>query len=129
MARILIIDDDDQFRRMLRNMLERAGHEVGEAPDGNVGIRFYRENHSDLVITDLIMPEKEGLETIQELRRDFQDIKIIAISGGGQFGPENYLYLAKKLGAHRTFTKPIEREALLGAVKDLSEGNSKLQRT
>src|SRR5210317_1834310 len=108
MPNILIIDDDNQFRTMLRKMVERNGYEVIEASDGKEGIKLYRKNPTDLIITDLIMPEKDGIETIQELRKDFPDVKIIAISGGGRLGPHDYLHLAKMLGAQRTLTKPIE---------------------
>ena len=90
MALILIIDDDDQIRRVLRKTLERDGYDVADAPNGKEGIRLYRENPADLVITDIIMPEKEGIETIRELRRDFPEVKIIAISGGGRIGPDSY---------------------------------------
>lgn len=119
MARILIIDDDVHILRMLRQTLERKGYEVIEASNGKEGIRLYREEPADLIITDLIMPEKEGIETIKELRRDFPQLKIIAISGGGRIGPEVYLSMAKKLGAMRTFIKPIAREELLEAVREL----------
>lgn len=121
MDHILIIDDDDQFRAMLYEMLERSGYEVTEASDGKEGIKFYRENPTDLIITDLIMPEKEGIETIQELKQDFSDVKIIAISGGGRVGPEDYLQLAKMLGAQRTLTKPVDRDELLKVVEELLE--------
>ena len=116
---ILVIDDDDQFRGMLRQTLEHAGYEVTDAPNGKEGIRVFRENPADLVITDIIMPEKEGIETIKELRRDFPDVKIIAISGGGRIGPVSYLKMAKGLGAQCTLTKPIEREELLKTVMEL----------
>ena len=86
MARILIIDDEEKFRKMLRQMLERAGHEVVEAPDGKEGVKLYREKLTDLIITDIFMPEKEGIQTIKELKRDFPEAKIIAISGGGRNG-------------------------------------------
>jgi len=119
MALILIIDDNNQFRAMLREMLERTGYEVVEASDGKEGIKLYRENPTDLIITDLIMPEKEGIETIMELRRDFPDVKIIAISGGGRLDPGQYLIMAKSLGARYTFAKPVEREELLQAVEEL----------
>ncbi len=119
MARILIIEDDTQTRVMLRQMLTREGYEVVDAPDGKMGTRLYREEPTDLVITDLIMPEKEGIETIRELKQGYPDIKIIAISGGGRIEPEEYLCLAKKLGAERTFAKPIRREDLLGAIREL----------
>lgn len=119
MPLILIIDDDNQVRGMLRQTLERAGYDVLDAPNGKEGIKLYRQDPADLVITDLIMPEKEGIETIIELRRDFPAVKIIAISGGGRNDPEEYLHMAKTLGAQRTFTKPFERKELLEAVREL----------
>ncbi len=118
MARILVIDDDEQFRFMLRRILEHAGYEVAEAGNGEDGQRIYRDRPSDLVIVDLIMPEKEGLETIMELRHDFPHIKIIAISGGGRIGPEGYLEVAKNVGAVRALAKPVERQELLAALQD-----------
>lgn len=121
MPNILIIDDDNQFRTMLRKMVERNGYEVIEASDGKEGIKLYRKNPTDLIITDLIMPDKDGIETIQELRKDFPDVKIIAISGGGRLGPHDYLHLAKMLGAQRTLTKPIELPELLRNIKELLE--------
>ena len=117
--RILLIDDDVQILDMLRQTLEREGYEVVDAPNGKEGIRLYREDPADLIITDIIMPEKEGIETIMELKRDFPDVKIIAISGGGRNDPEEYLHMAKKLGAKRIFAKPVEREKLLGAIREL----------
>ena len=120
MARILIIDDDVQILDMLRQTLEREGFEVVDAPNGEEGIRLYREDPADLIITDIIMPEKEGIETIMELKRDFPDVKIIAISGGGRVDPEEYLHMAEKLGAKRTFAKPVEREDLLKAIQELT---------
>ena len=119
MVRILIIDDDPQILGMLGQILEREGHEVVEAPNGKVGLKLYRENPTDLIITDLIMPEKEGIETIMELRWDFPDVKIIAISGGGRIEAEEYLFMAQKLGVQRTFAKPIERAELLKSVREL----------
>jgi CheY-like chemotaxis protein len=116
---ILVIDDDDQLRGMLREMLEHAGYEVADAPNGKEGIRLYRENPADLVITDIIMPEKEGIETIMDLRREFPEVKIIAMSGGGTIEAEKYLRMAKGLGAVRTLTKPIERKELLEAVREV----------
>ena len=119
MPLILVIDDDDQVRGMLREMLGRAGYEVADAPNGKEGIRLYRQNPADLVITEIIMPEKEGIETIMDLRREFPGVKIIAMSGGGSIGPEDYLYMARRLGANRTFAKPLERDELLKAVGEL----------
>ena len=119
MASILIIDDEPQIRSMLRLMLERDGYEVIEAPDGIEGIRAYRQKPADLIITDLIMPNKDGIGMIIELQKEFPDVKIIAMSGGGLNKPEGYLKGAKKLGAACTLTKPIDREKMLRAVKNI----------
>jgi DNA-binding NtrC family response regulator len=124
MARILIIDDESQIRSMLRLMLERVGYEVMEAADGMEGIRQYRENPADLIITDLIMPNKDGIGMIIELKKEFPEIKIIAMSGGGVNRPEGYLDGAKKLGATRTLTKPIDRDEMLTAVKETLKENT-----
>jgi CheY-like chemotaxis protein len=118
MERILIIDDEPQIRSMLRLMLERVGYEVAEAPDGIEGIRRYRESPADLIITDLIMPNKDGIGMIIDLKKEFPKVKIIAMSGGGVNRPEGYLDGAKKLGATRTLTKPIDRDEMLKAVKE-----------
>jgi len=119
MAKILIIDDDIQIRTMLRKFLEPLGYDVHDAPDGKEGLRIYREKKADLIITDIIMPEKEGIELISELKREFRDAKIIAMSGGGRIGPDSYLKIAEKLGALHTFSKPISKNALLGVVRDI----------
>jgi DNA-binding response OmpR family regulator len=127
MARILIIDDDDQIRKMLRLTLNAAGFDVVEAQDGNIAMKiFHQDPMVDLVITDLIMPEKEGIETIIELRRDFPNIPIIAISGGGRIDPNDYLLLAKKLGAQITLEKPFSRKDIINAVNELITSESKL---
>jgi DNA-binding NtrC family response regulator len=118
-ARILIIDDEDQPRRMLQQVLMRAGYEVVEARDGNEGLQCFREAPTDVIITDILMPEKEGLETIIDLRRAFPTVKIIAISGGGRTGNLNFLDIAKRLGAQRTLQKPFDLQDMLGAVSDL----------
>ena len=118
MARILLIDDDTRVLETYFLMLERAGYEVVKATSGKEGTRLFRNNPTDLVITDIIMPEKEGLETIMELRRDFPNVKIIAISGGAFLEPDDYLEMAKQFGAMRTLTKPIDQEELLEAVRE-----------
>lgn len=126
MARILIIDDDDQIRKMLRLTLNAAGFDVVEAQDGKIAMKLFHQDLTvDLVITDLIMPEKEGIETIIELRRDFPNVPIIAISGGGRIDPNDYLLLAKKLGAQITLEKPFSRKDIINAVNKLitSEGS------
>ncbi|MCX6581188.1 MAG: response regulator [Candidatus Aminicenantes bacterium] len=119
MKRILVIDDDWQMREMMHQALERAGYEVAEAANGKIGLNIQREDPVDLVITDLIMPEKEGIETIRELRRDFPDMKIIAISGGGRASAEGYLSVAKTIGAHRTLSKPFDLKKILDLVEEL----------
>ena len=119
MPRVLVIDDDEQIVILLRSMLKRAGYEVLEARDGGRGMKLCRSERVDLVITDIIMPEMEGLELIMGLKREFPDMKIIAVSGGARNKPADYLNMASKLGAHRILTKPFERRELLTAVKEL----------
>ena len=121
MPRILIVDDEIQIRTMLRRMFEREGYEVIDAPDGKVAMSLHREEPADLIITDLVMPGTDGIETIIKLRKGFPEVKIIAMSGGGLVGGEDYLMMAKGLGAMRTFSKPIEREEMLKAVRELLE--------
>ncbi len=116
MARILIIDDEDELRSMLRQMLEQAGYEVTEAVNGAEGIQLYEQGRPDLIITDIIMPEKEGVETIIALRRADPDLPIIAISGGGRLDATDFLTMTKKLGARRTLSKPFRRDQFLEAV-------------
>jgi CheY-like chemotaxis protein len=121
MARILVIDDDDNVRLSVKLALEDAEHEVDEAADGAVGMNRLRSRPADLVITDIFMPEKEGLETIDELKRDFPQIKIIAISGGGSMDPQEYLQIAQKLGADRSLLKPFDIDLLVKTVDELLE--------
>jgi CheY-like chemotaxis protein len=121
MARILIIDDEAMIRDLLKELLEREGYETITASGGNDGIEIYREKPADLIITDLIMPGKEGIETIMELRRDFKDVKIMAMSGGGRIDPETYLQMAKTLGAVKTIAKPFDRKELLETIQELLE--------
>jgi DNA-binding NtrC family response regulator len=121
MTRILIIDDESMIRDLLVNILEREGYETITASGGKDGIKIYQENPTDLIITDLLMPEKDGIETIMELRRDFQDVKIIAMSGGGKIDPETYLEIAKTMGAIKTIEKPFNLRELLKTVQELLE--------
>jgi CheY-like chemotaxis protein len=119
MSRILIIDDERPVRAVLRQMLEKEGYEVDEAMDGAVGIRLLQTCPADLVITDLFMPEKEGIETMMEVRRHFPEVKIIAISGGGRMGKLDLLPMAKSFGAQRILAKPFERKELLQTVREV----------
>ena len=119
MAKILIVDDECEIRKMLQRVLGRSGHALFEASNGQEAIeQLQRESH-ELVITDIVMPEKEGLETIMQIRRDFPDVKIIAISGGGRVGATHYLDMAQRVGADRTFAKPFDRTDVINAVREL----------
>ena len=115
MASILIIDDQESIRTFLRTILEAAGYEVREASNGRVGLDLYRHKPTDLVITDILMPELNGLDMIVELTREFLDAKVIAISGSGE--GKNTLDHAKLLGARQTFRKPFSLPRFLDAVK------------
>lgn len=117
MAHILIIDDDPPTRRMLRQALEREGYGVIEACDGHEGLQYYRAAPTDLIITDILMPNKEGLETIMELRQDFPRARIIAISGGTKLGRLNFLAMAQKLGAQYTLQKPFSVQEMLEIIQ------------
>ncbi|HZC80158.1 MAG TPA: response regulator [Nitrospiraceae bacterium] len=119
MPRILIVDDEEEFRKLLRAILEKAGHEVLDAPDAQRGYALYRENLIDLLIVDLVMPKVSGAALIYKLRHDSSDTKIIAISGGGPRGEFDFLAAARVLGAHRTFLKPFKHNELLAAIKAL----------
>jgi DNA-binding response OmpR family regulator len=121
MARILVIDDDDKVREIMIKVLQGAGYEVDGAPEGNTGLSLFRKNSYNLVITDLIMPEKEGLQTIMELRTEAPDLKIIAISGGGRIGPDDHLRAAAAMGACEVFKKPFSIHKLTAAVKRILE--------
>lgn len=118
--RILVIEDDEVVRQMICRMLDDAGYETLDAVNGKEGIRAVAgDPHIGLVITDLIMPEKEGIETIGELRSRHPHIKILAISGGGQGGAHTYLSLAERIGANATLKKPFVTEELLALVREL----------
>lgn len=119
MARILVIDDESTVRGTIRAILEQAGYDVVEAPNGSEGIKLYRSKPADLVITDLFMPEKEGIETIRELRRYSPNVKIVAISGGSKKWNLTCLPVAEKVGAIRTVAKPFGMDEILGVVRDL----------
>lgn len=121
MADILVIDDDDDFRAMLCKLLIRAGYRVLDCQNGKKGIALIRKNAVPLVITDLIMPDQEGIETIIQLRKEFPEVKIIAISGGGRGSSDIYLDSAMRLGASRCFSKPFETATFLDAVREQLE--------
>jgi len=114
-ARILVIDDHEPLRALLRTVLEGVGHEVLEAANGRLGLELYRERSADLIITDLSMPEMNGLNLILELTRSFLNVKVIAMSGTPD--SEGPLRVAKLLGARQTFHKPFDMEEVLRAVE------------
>lgn len=114
-ARILIVDDDAGVRQVLKSMLVAAGYTVALANNGREAMDRLGEEGFDLIITDLVMPEQEGIETIKLLRRDYPEVKIIAISGA--FGGD-YLRIAGFLGAHRTIAKPVRMETVIRTVEE-----------
>ncbi len=115
MATILVIDDQEAIRSLLHRALEEAGHEVLEASNGRLGLELYRVRSADLIITDIVMPEMDGLELMLELTRSFLNVKVIAMSGGHESGES--LNVAKLLGARQTFHKPLDMDKLLSAVR------------
>ena len=119
MASVLVVDDEPEIRALLRQVLERDGHAVTEAENGRKAVRALRERTVDLVITDIIMPEQEGMETISEIRRLRPDVKIIAMSGGGRRLSMDFLPLAARLGADATIEKPFKPASIAAAVSDL----------
>jgi two-component system chemotaxis response regulator CheY len=117
MPSVLVVDDEDQIRQLIRETLEQAGYAVREARDGKEGLEQYRAHPADLVIMDILMPDQDGLESIMTLRREFPGARIIAITGGSDMiGILNFLDVAKMLGARRTLQKPFEMKTLVDAV-------------
>ena len=116
MARILIVDDDDLIRFTLREMLEGGGHEVLEADTGDACLEMQEATPFDVVVTDIIMPGRDGIETVMELKRTYPDLRVVAISGGGRTHNMSYLDFARRFGADATLAKPFTRDELLAAV-------------
>ena len=119
MSRILIVEDDTNLRMILQNIVVQAGYSVLTAADGSEALDHIYQDPPQLVITDIIMPETEGIELILSLRKLFPDIPIIAISGGGQLGADYYLDMAREFGADITLAKPFDKQMLLDAVESL----------
>jgi CheY-like chemotaxis protein len=113
MARILVIDDDAGVRSFLRDSLRLRGHQVDLASDGDAGLRLFRELPADVVIVDIFMPDRDGIATLLSLLREYPDLKIIAISGGGGEGRFEFLEVARSLGAVGTLRKPFQVTQLL----------------
>ncbi|MCP3926296.1 MAG: response regulator [Desulfobacterales bacterium] len=119
MPKVLIIDDEKPIRQMLRTLFEKECFTVFDAPNGDKGFNLFKEKQPDIIILDMLMPEKDGVEALNLIRGISKEVKIIAISGGGVVNPDVYLNLAKKLGCDETFMKPVEKDKLLKAVKSL----------
>lgn len=116
MAHILLVEDDDLVRDMLKQILQRASHEVDTANNGEEAAKILQQIEPDIMITDIIMPKKSGITLISEVKNKHPDMEIIAISGGGRLDPMGYLDLSESLGATISFEKPIDNSALLMAI-------------
>ena len=118
LGRILVIDDDEMIRALTCRFLVTVGYDVQDAASGKAGLACLRQQQADVIITDIVMPDMEGLELIRELRRADPAVKIIAMSGGGR-GPASYLELALKFGARQVLPKPFTKDSLIAVVKDV----------
>lgn len=117
--KILVIDDDELMRLTIKGALKKWGYAVSEAENGNIGVAMYKAERPDAVITDLLMPDKEGLETISDIRALDPNAKIIAMSGGGSAKNMAFLQLAQKMGAGQILSKPVKPDELIKAVRTL----------
>jgi CheY-like chemotaxis protein len=117
MASILVADDQEKIRQMLKSLFEQYGHEVTLAANGREALQRFKTMAIDLVVTDILMPDMEGIETIRELKKINPSIKIVAMSGGGTVGASEYLRMAGMFGARRTIEKPFDVVEMLNAVK------------
>jgi two-component system, chemotaxis family, chemotaxis protein CheY len=120
MARVLVIDDNDDFRKLALLWFQIHGIEAEGAANGAQGLELQRAKPADVVITDIFMPEKEGIETIQELRREFPQAKIIAMTGRAPLTDYDVFQVARQVGAAKTFKKPFKLDDLVAAVRELS---------
>jgi DNA-binding NtrC family response regulator len=117
-SQILVIEDDNAVREFIRQTLCKAGYNVIAAGNGAEGLDLFRSEHPDLVITDIVMPQKEGLQTIIEMKQETPEVKVIAMSAGGRYSNMDYLKLARKFGARATLTKPFMRDEMLDLVRE-----------
>ena len=119
LAKVLIIDDEEAVRALARRMLESGNHTIIEAADGVAGLKAFDEEKPDVIVTDIIMPNADGLEVIREILRRDPEARIIAISGGGRLPDQTYLGYARKFGAIAVLPKPFTPEQLLSLIDDL----------
>jgi CheY-like chemotaxis protein len=119
MSRILVIDDNSSVREAVCELLQQVGYETIAVDNGRFAAQIHRSDPVDLIITDLFMPDRDGFEIIEQFRREFPAVKIIAVSGGGSHGLVDLLAVAKNMGAQRVLVKPFSREELLRAVQEL----------
>ncbi|MFH1019632.1 MAG: response regulator [Pseudomonadota bacterium] len=117
MARILIVEDEHMVRELLSEVLTKAGYEVSTAENGSAAYKLCQISDFDLIITDIIMPEMDGLELIQEMKKRLPQMKIIAMSGGGRCSPQDYLEISGALGVSSTIAKPFTNHHLLDLVE------------
>lgn len=117
MARILLIDDNYMLRESMARLLAGAGYEVNTAENGRLALQLFQSLCFDLLITDIVMPEMDGLELIQEMKQHYPQAKIIAISGGGRCAPQDYLEIAGALGVSATIAKPFVNKDFLAMVE------------
>ncbi len=122
MAKILVVDDEPEIISFIKSLLERDGHQVVTAGDGKTAKQVFLEGSFDLLITDIVLPEKEGLDLILELERELPSMRSIAISGGDRIEAEYYLELATLLGARHTLAKPFTPQEMLQKVRDVLNG-------
>lgn len=113
---ILVVDDEDELRTIIGRVLEGAGHQVTQARDGNEASKALILQKFDIVITDVIMPDRDGMQVITELRKNYPGVRIVAMSGGGHVPREQYLKIARGLGAHAVLEKPFGNQELLNVV-------------
>ena len=120
MFRVLVIDDNPDMRGVIGVILEGAGYSVELAADGEAGLRSQRARPFDIVITDIFMPNRDGIETIALMRKEYPALKLVAISGGGpRTKGDGYLFTAREIGAHAVLTKPFDQEQLLEVIRSL----------
>ncbi len=121
---ILVVDDEEELRELIRHVLERAGHSVACASNGREASLVIERCQFDVVVTDMLMPDRDGLELITEIKAKYPGLKMVAMSGGGQIGSDQYLSMAKGFGAHVLLRKPFTHQALLAAVDRARAGSN-----